>query len=69
MWTRNTEAYPILTAEDRDRLAYATGNERRKLPRGVKDAAWEDLPGIRILTKTADTPDGRRGWRIAPKDR
>ena len=66
-WSKNTERYPILTAADRDRIAFASEGERRKHSRAVKDAAWEGLSGIRILDRTADTPDGRRGWRIAPE--
>lgn len=65
-WTRDRDRYPILTAADRDRIAFASKGERRRLARGVKDAAWEGLSGIRILDRAADTPDGRRGWRIAP---
>ena len=66
-WTRDRNRYPILTAADRDRIAFASEGERRKHSRAVKDAAWEDLSGIRILDRAADTLDGRRGWRIAPE--
>ena len=66
-WTRERARYPIVTAADRDRIAFASEGERRKHSRAVKDAAWEDLSGIRILDRAADTPDGRRGWRLAPE--
>ena len=65
-WSRDLADCPVLAAEDRDRLAYATAGERWKRSRAAKDAVWEKLPGIRILDRAADTPDGRRGWRIAP---
>ena len=29
---------------------------------------WEDLPGIAVLDRNASTPDGRRGWRLAPTE-
>ena len=65
-WSRDLADCPVLAAENRDRLAYATAGERRKRSRAAKDAVWEKLPGIRILDRAADTPDGRRGLRIAP---
>lgn len=68
VWTGDSDKYPILTAEDRDRLAYGTDNERRKRSRAAKDAAWEALPGSAILTRKATTPDGREGWLIVPTE-
>ena len=70
VWTRDPSKYPILTAEDRDRLAFGAGWEdrARKEGRQKADAHWEQLPGATILTRTATTQDGRQGWRIVPTE-
>ena len=68
VWTSNPDRYPVLTAEDRDRLAFGPGWEDRARKEGRKkaDAHWEQLPGATIVTRTATTKDGRRGWVIVP---
>lgn len=70
IWTRDPSRYPVLTAEDRDRLAFGLGWEdrRRKEGRRKADAHWERLPGCVVWTKRAATPDGRQGWRILPTE-
>ena len=68
MWSADIDRYPVLTRADRRRLAFGeddAGNRTRGGPRGI-DTAWEALPGCRILTRSASTPDGRRGWVIVP---
>ena len=61
--------YPILTAEDRDRLAFGEGSDTiRGRSRSEKDAAWEELPGVEIVARTATTQDGKQGWLIVPRD-
>ena len=68
-FSRNLSDYPILTAEDRDRLAFGEGSDiTRHRSRSEKDAAWEDLPGLVIAERAAVLPDGRIGWRIVPAD-
>ena len=66
LWSTNPEHYPVLTVQDRRRLAFGAG-DKGKRTRAKQDAAWEDLPGIEILTRTATTPDGRHGWLIVPE--
>ena len=67
VWTSDPANYPILTREDRRRLAYGVKDTRNRT-RVDQDAAWEDLPGVEIVTRTATTQDGRRGWVIVPKE-
>ena len=69
LWSADPANYPILTAADRDRLAYGDAvHAARKRSRRDKDAAWEALPGCTILTKRASRPDGEQGWIIAPDE-
>ena len=48
------------------RLAFGSGDKKNRT-RANQDAAWEDLAGVEILTRTATTQDGRRGWLIVPE--
>ena len=66
VWSSNPANYLVLTREDRRRLAFGRA-DRRDRTRANQDAAWETLPGCRILTKEAATPDGRRGWLVVPE--
>ena len=66
-WAADADSYPILTAEDRDRLAFGNVDRGRKEGRRKADGYWEDLPGTVILTRDASTPDGHRGWLIVPE--
>ena len=54
-------------AREAGRLAFGTADKKNRT-RADQDAAWEDLPGVKLLTRTASTPDGGRGWLIVPKD-
>ena len=56
----------MLTAEDRDRLAFGNVDRRRKEGRSKADGYWEYLPGVEIPTRKASTPDGGRGWLVVP---
>ncbi len=67
LWSANPVHYPVLTAQDRRRLAFGAG-DKGKRTRARQDAAWEDLPGIEILTRDASTPDGQRGWLLVPEE-
>ena len=42
--------------------------DKRNRTGADQDAAWEDLAGVEILTRTATTPDGSRGWLIVPAE-
>ena len=65
LWSANTADYPVLTRADRRRLAFGV-KDKRDRTRANQDAAWEDLPGVEIVTRNASTPDGRRGWLVLP---
>ena len=67
LWSGNPGKYPILTAEDRRRLAFGEGDKSHRT-RAEQEAPWTDLPGVEIVTRTATTQDGKRGWLIVPRD-
>ena len=67
-WSHDPADYPILTADDRDRLAFGDVDRARKEGRRKADAYWDDLPGVKIVDRRATLPDGREGWRIAPSE-
>ena len=67
VWTGNPDKYPVLTAEDRRRLAFGAADQKHRT-RAEQDAAWERLPGAVILTRNATTQDGRQGLRIVPTE-
>ena len=66
LWSSDPAHYPILTREDRRRLAFGA-QDKRDRTRANQDAPWEDLPGIEILTRKASTADGRSGWLVVPE--
>ena len=66
LWSSDPAHYPVLTAADRRRLAFGSQDKKNRT-RANQDAAWEDLAGVEILTRTATTQDGRRGWLIVPE--
>lgn len=66
LWSGDPDKYPTLTAADRDRLAFGDVARARKEGRTKADGHWEDLPGVEIIGRMVDGPDGRRGWRIVP---
>ena len=68
MWSSDPGNYLVLTAEDRDRLAFGSADTVRSRSRAHKDKPWEDLPGVEILTRKASTPDGGRGWLVVPEE-
>ena len=60
-WATDPDAYPVLTVEDRRRLAFGTEDKKHRT-RADQDAAWEELPGVEIVSRTATTQDGQSGW-------
>lgn len=68
IWSSDPANYPVLTTEDRDRLAFGNVDRGRKEGRSKADGYWEDLPGVEILTRKASTPDGGRGWLVVPEE-
>ena len=66
-WTRDVDAYPVLTLEDRRRLAF--GADRHDYGRAKVDAAFRDLPGLVVLDEAAqDERHGEAGFRIVPEE-
>ena len=65
LWSADPTRYPVLTPEDRRRLAFGDGDTRNRT-RADLDAPWSDLPGVTIVSRRATTQDGRRGWLIVP---
>ena len=68
LWSADPANYPVLTAQDRDRLAFGSADTVRSRTRAHKDKPWEDLPGVEIITRKASTPDGGRGWLVVPDE-
>ena len=66
LWSADAANYLVLTRADRRRLAFGAKDKRNRT-RADQDSAWEDLPGVEILTRTASSPDGRRGWLVVPE--
>ena len=65
-WASQETAYPILTEKDRTRLAFGPSDRKHRQKKEV-DAAFLELPGIKILdTQAFDLNTGSVGWRIAP---
>ena len=67
-WSSDPANYPVLTAADRDRLAFGNVDRGRKEGRSKADGYWENLPGVEILTRKAFTPDGGQGWLVVPEE-
>ena len=68
VWSRNRDAYPVLTFEDRRRLAFGMGDrDRRNRTRAEIDDAWRNLPGLRVVDRQAiDRDTGEVGWLVLP---
>lgn len=67
VWSADAANYLALTRADRRRLAFGALDKRNRT-RANQDAAWEDLPGIEIVSRKASTPDGRQGWLVVPSE-
>ena len=65
-WVRDVDAYPVLTLEDRRRLAF--GSDPHKVTIATVDKAFRDLPGLVVLDEAAqDERHGEAGFRIVPE--
>ena len=68
VWTRDRLAYPVLTLEDRCRLAFGPDDVKHRT-RAEVDAAWRGLPGLVVVSEQAtDEQTGEVGWLVLPKD-
>ena len=67
-WAKDAARYPVVTLEERRRLAF--GNDDRKHRTAAEiDAAFANLPGLVIVDRNARDPrSGVKGWRIMPAD-
>ena len=65
-WARDIDAYPVLTAADRRRLAFGV-QDRGKRTRAVIDGPWDRVEGIAVIDREAVDRAGRLGWRIVPE--
>lgn len=67
VWSRDPNDYPVVTREDRKRLAFGE-KDRKNRTRAEIDAAWRDLPGLDMMERVIDRRTGEVGWRIMPSD-
>ena len=68
LWTRNIDAYPILTIEDRRRLAFGVSDRKHRTTADI-NAAFRDLPGLVLVAEDAvDQRTGEVGWRLVPAE-
>lgn len=67
VWTRNRAAYPVLTLEDRRRLAFGPGGKKHRT-RSEVDAAFRDLPGLVVVSESESRDrTGEIGWLVLPE--
>ena len=66
LWSADPAHYPILTTQDRRRLAFGGADTKHRLT-ADQNAAWEKLPGVEVLSRAATTQAGRNGWVIVPE--
>ena len=67
LWTRNRMAYPVLTLEDRRRLAFGAGDRKHRTRKAIDDA-FRDLPGLVVVSEREVHPGtGEVGWLVLPE--
>ena len=66
-WSRDPADYPIVTADDRHRLAFGNADRKHRTREDV-DAPWRGLPGLVMTERAVDRRTGEFGWRIMPAD-
>ena len=67
VWAVDASRYPVLTKEDRARLAFGPNWSRQRRTTAAINAAFERVDGIDVIDKRAVDAEGRRGWRVLPK--
>ena len=66
-WTRNRNAYPILTVEDRRWLAFGAGDTKHRTKAEI-DAAFRNLPDLVVVSENeARDATGEIGWLVLPR--
>lgn len=65
-WTLDVQKYPIITQDDRRRLAFGADDSKHRLKKEI-DEAWQDLPGLKLIGKQeSNQRTGEFGWRFIP---
>ena len=67
LWSGDPSKYMALTRAERRRLAFGA-TDRRHRTRAAQDEPWEDLPGVEVVERMVDGPDGRRRWLVLPDE-
>lgn len=67
-YARDVSRYPVITREDRRRLAFGPHDKGNRTKAQI-DTPWEDLPGLVVVDRNARDPrQGIEGWRIVPAE-
>ena len=67
-WARDVAKYPVVTLEERRRLAFGEHDKKHRTTAEI-NAAFVDLPGLMVVERNAKDPrSGITGWRITPID-
>ena len=65
-WSASPDDYPIVTADDRRRLAFGDKDGKHRTRTEV-DAPWDGIPGLTVWQKDAvDRDAATNGWRLIP---
>ena len=67
LWSGDPSKYVALTRAERRRLAFGATDTGHRT-RAAQDEPWEDLPGVEVVDRLVDGPDGRRRWLILPDE-
>ena len=67
-WAKDAARYPVVTLEERRRLAFGNDDRKHRTTAEI-DAAFANLPGLVVVDHNARDPrSGVTGWRIMPAD-
>ena len=66
-WSASPNDYPVLTIDDKRRLAFGDQDASNRRTRAAILSPWQKLPDVVVLPAT-DQRTGIRGWRLLPKE-
>ena len=66
-WSATPNDYPVLTIDDKRRLAFGDQDASNRRTRAAILAPWQRLPDVVVLP-AIDQRTGIRGWRLLPKE-